>query len=88
MYGLKEAAILAYNKTPLHLTSRGYYHIPGTAGLWKHKTRQTIFCLCVDDFGIKYFNPDDIAHFQDSLKDHFQFHMDWKGDNYIGLSLK
>ena len=76
MYGLKGAAILAYKKLLLHLNPRGYYSIHGTAGLRKHKIRQTIFCLCVDDFGIKYFNPGDIAHFQDSLKDHFQFHMD------------
>ena len=68
MYGLKEVAILACDKLLLHLTPRGYYPIPGTAGLWKHKTRPTIFCLCVDDFGIKYFNQEDITHFQDSLK--------------------
>ena len=88
MYGLKEAAILAYNKLLHHLTPRGYYPIPGTAGLWRHKTRKTIFCLCVDDFGIKYFSKDDIQHFQDSLADHFKFHLDWKGENYIGLNLK
>ena len=87
MYGLKEAAILAYNKLVHHLTPRGYIPIEGTAGLWKHKTRKTIFCLCVDEFGIKYFNNDDITHFQDSLKDHFKFHMDWEGANYIGLKL-
>ena len=87
MYGLKEAAILAYNKLLHHLTPRGYYPIPGTAGLWRHKTKKIIFCLCVDDFGIKYFNKDDLRHFQDSLKDHFKSHTDWKGENYIGLDL-
>ena len=87
MYGLKEAAILAYQKLLLHLQPRGYYPIPGTSGLWRHKTRRTIFCLCVDDFGIKYFNKDDVEHFKDSLKDHFQFHLDWEGKNYIGLNL-
>ena len=63
VYGLKEAAILAYNKLLLHLTPRGYYPIPVTAGLWRHKTRQTIFCLRVDGFGIKYFNPNDIISY-------------------------
>ena len=87
MYGLKEAAILAYNKLLLHLTPRGYYPIEGTAGMWRHKTRKTIFCLCVDDFGIKYFDKEDVTHFQDSLKDHFKFHLDWEGKNYIGLQL-
>ena len=54
VYGLKEAAILAYNKFLLHITPRGYYPILGTVELWKHKTRQTFFCLCVGDFVIKY----------------------------------
>ena len=71
MYGLKEAAILAYNKLIHHLTPRGCYPIPGTSGLWKHNTGKTIFCLCVDDFGINYSNAEDIEHFQASLKDHF-----------------
>ena len=62
MYGLKQAAILAYKKLLLHLQPRGYYPIPGTSGLWRHKTRKTIFCLCVDDFGIKYCNKDDVDH--------------------------
>ncbi len=87
MYSLKEAAILAYNKLVQHITPKGYFPIEGTAGLRKYKTRQTIFCLCVDDFGIKYFNRDDIIHFQDPLKDHFKFHMDWEDANYIGLKL-
>ena len=87
MYALKEAAILAYKKLLHHLEPRGYLPIPGTSGLWKHKTRKTIFCLCVDDFGIKYFNQEDITHFQYSLKEHFDFHLDWKGENYIGLKL-
>ena len=87
MYGLKEVVILAYNKLLLHLTPRVHHPIPGTADTWKHKTRKTIFCLCDDDFGIKYFNDNNITHFQDSLQDHFQFHMDWKGKNYIDLKL-
>ena len=68
MYGLKEAAILAYNKLILHLTPRRYYPIEGTAGLWAHMTRKNIFYLCVDDFEVKYFNKDAITHFQDALK--------------------
>ena len=78
MYGLKEAAILAYKKILTHLQPRGYHPIPGTSGLWRHETRKTVFCLCVDDFGIKYYNKDDLNHFQDSLKDHFDFHLDYE----------
>merc|ERR1711884_591004 len=49
--GLKQAEILAYEHLRNIIEPFGYYHIPGTAGLWKHKTRPTVFCLCIDDFG-------------------------------------
>ena len=41
----------------------------------------------MDDFGIKYYNKADSNHFQDSLKDHFDFHLDYEGKNYMGLKL-
>ena len=53
MYGLKEAAILAYNK-------RVFISPPDVIILFKTlqscgdiKIDKTIFCLCVDDFGTK-----------------------------------
>ena len=39
------------------------------------------------DPGISKSNNDDITHFQDSLKDHFHFHMEWEGANYIRIKL-
>ena len=56
MYGLKEAAILAYTQIKEHLGKEGNKPIQGTFGLWKHNTRQITFALCVDDFDMKYFN--------------------------------
>ena len=53
MYGLPQAAILAYEQLCEHLAEGGYYPIIGTNGMFKHKTRPTVFCLCVDNFGIK-----------------------------------
>ena len=46
MYGLKQAAILAYKQLVINLGQHGYYPIPLTTGLWKHKTRDTVFALC------------------------------------------
>ena len=54
MYGLKNAVILAYGNLKKKLEPHGYTPIVGTTGMWGHKTRQTKFCVCVDDFGIKY----------------------------------
>ena len=67
MYRLRQATILAYKQLVKNLKPYGYYPIPHTMGMWAHKTRPTKFCLCVDDFGVKYFSKDDIHHLLDAL---------------------
>ena len=47
MYGLKQAAILAYNQLKSNLAPHGYRPIPNTVGMWKHNTKHIKFCLCV-----------------------------------------
>ena len=69
MYGLKEAAILAYEQLRSHLTQFGYVPMKHTPGLWRHESRPTTFTLAVDDFGIKYFkNPTLITSLPHSVK--------------------
>ena len=67
MYGLKQAAILAHEQLIQHLTPYGYRPIPNT-NFWKHVTKPMVFCLCVDDFGVKYFSKDDANHLFTALK--------------------
>ena len=55
MYGLKQAAVLAYKNLIKNLAPFGYASIPNTDSYWGHTTNPAKFCLCVDDFGIKYF---------------------------------
>ena len=55
MYGLKQAAILAYVQLVEHLSKHGYEPVVETTCIFKHKTRRTRFYLCVDDFGVKYY---------------------------------
>lgn len=62
MYRLKQAALLAYLQLVTFLKSHGYYPEKHCMRIWSHKTRKTKFCLCVDDFGIKYFNKSDADH--------------------------
>ena len=50
-------------------------------------TRNTKFCLYVDDFGIKYYNDEDVNHLLSSLKDHYDITIDWNGNNYCGLKV-
>ena len=43
MYGLKQAAILAYQRLVELLQPNGYFPEPNTTGIWSHETRQTKF---------------------------------------------
>ena len=36
-------------------------------------------CLCMDDFGVKYFSTDDADHLLKSLKNHYAVLTDWGG---------
>ena len=72
MYGLCQAAILAYQYLQQTLKPHGYYLVPGTVGLWKHQHQPIHFCLCVDDFGVKYFNKEDVHHLQQAIGTVFQ----------------
>ena len=87
MYGLKQAAILAYKQLIEHLRPHGYRPIPHTTGLWEHTTRKTKFCLCVDDFGVKYFSDDDKNHLISTLKKYYKLSVDESGTKYCGLTI-
>ena len=54
MPGLKQAAILVYRYLKNSLEPFGYEPIQGTVGLWHHRTKPIKFCLCINDFGIKF----------------------------------
>ena len=86
MYGLKQAAILSCNLIKKHLEPEGYCPIRESNRLWKHKARQTIFALTVDDFGIKYYNKEDVDHLLNVLRKHYEISEDWNGMNYCGLT--
>ena len=74
MYGLKQAAIMAYQHIKRNLEPHGYYPVVGTTGMWKHETRKIYFCLCVDDFRIKYYNKEDVEHLLDKIGKNLQLH--------------
>ena len=86
MYGLKQAAILAYKLIKEILQPAGYYPIK-ESNRWQHKTRKKNFALCVDDFRVKYFNQDDALYLINVLQKHHEISIDWTGKNYCGLTL-
>ena len=88
MYGLKQAAILVYNNLQANLKPFGYVPVIGTVGLYKHESQLTIFCLCVDDFGIKYNNTRNTQHLLNAIGIKYKCTCNWTGSNYCGLTLE
>ena len=87
MYGLKQDAVLAYDHLKRCLKPFGYHPVSGTVGLWEHQSRPTNFCVCVDDFGIKYWSTEDANHLLNALSQNFIYTTDMEGKHYCGLSL-
>ena len=88
MYGLRQAARLAYNALLSNLKEDGYNPDRLCPNIWTHTTRLTKFCLCVDDFGIKYTSKDDANHLISSLKKHYDVAIDYKGEKNCGLNIE
>ena len=87
MYGLKQAARLAYDKLKEHLAKYGYFPDKLAQNIWYHETKRTKFCLCVDDFGVQYFSKEDITHLINALQDKYMITTDFSGKNFCGLDI-
>jgi hypothetical protein len=68
MHGLCQAGKMTNNQLIVALTPFGYCPVLLTAGLLQHDTRDTTFCLAVDNFGVKYTNKDDADHLLATLQ--------------------
>ena len=73
---LKNGAILAYDNLKKKLEPHGYTTIVGTTGMWEHKMKQTKFCFCVDDFGIKYHTHEDVMHLLNAIEHDYDYTVD------------
>ena len=65
----------------------GYHPLRSNPRIWCHGTLPDKFALLVDDFGIKYTNPDHAHHLVDTLKKYYTIPIDCGGKNYCGLTL-
>ena len=88
LYGLPQAGKLAHDKLKKHLKQFDFMPCPITPGLWKHKTKDIIFCLVVDDFGVRYTKKEDADFLISCLRQEYDLHEDWEGTMYIGMTLK
>ena len=87
MYGLKQAALLAYEQLKTYLEPHGYAPVLGTVGLWTHKTKNLSFCFSVDDFGVKYLKKEDAEHLLPCPGKRYKCTTDWEDKHYCGLNL-
>ena len=55
--------------------------------IWKHDTRNIMFTLVVDDFGIKFTNRQDSEHLASALEDLYVIIKDWEGTYFLSLTL-
>ena len=47
-----------------------------------------MFCLLVDDFGVKYVGERHALHLKTVLEEHYEITKNWKGDLYSGINLQ
>ena len=87
MYGLKQAARLAYDSLKNHLAKHGYFPDKIATNIWSHTERKTKFCLCVDDFGVQYFCKEDANHLINALQQKYIVTTDFTGRNFCGLDI-
>ena len=88
MPGLKQAGKVANVRLTEHLAKHGYAPTPRTPALWKHESLPITFTLVVDDFGVKYVGKKHAEHLIRALRELYEISIDWKGEIYIGLTLK
>ena len=88
VYSLPQAGQLAYIALMKHLQLHGYTHIGFTPGLFKHATRDTLFSLVVDGFGVKYTAKNDALHLINTLKKKYPgITIDWSGRIFLVIHL-
>ena len=54
-------------------------------GIWTHSLKKLSFCVCVDDFGLKYFNQQDAQEFLNYLGTKYKYNVDCSGQSFYGL---
>jgi hypothetical protein len=87
MYGLPQAGCIANDCLTAFVAPFGYAPVPNTPGLWKHDSRDVIFTLVVDNFGVKYTAKEDADHLMNTLKALYSVSEDWDGARYCSLTI-
>ena len=68
MYGLPQAGKLSQTRLIRHFSNHGYIQCANTPCLFRHVTRDIMFSLVVDNFGVRYSNQCDADHLIQTLE--------------------
>jgi hypothetical protein len=88
MYGLPQAGKLANDRLHKFLEPHGYIPCDVTPGLWKRNKSDLMFLLVVDNFGVRYTNPQEVDRLIAVLKKENKCTIDWEGERYVELTIK
>ena len=88
MYGLKQAAQLAYDALLINLKKYGHAPDKYSPNMWVHETCTTKCCLCVDNCGAKYTSRVGTQYLINTLQENYYITVDWSGQAFYGLDLK
>ena len=87
MYGLKEAGKLSNTRGVNLLSSFGFFETT-TPCLFKHVSRDIVFVLVVDDFGVKYHNRVDFDYLVSCLTSLYHVKAHPTGSKFLGFHLQ
>ena len=88
IYGLAQAGILAQQRLFEHLNRNGYKAISDDHPcLFKHELNDIVFCLVVDDFGVKYKEKEHVEHLIKTLEELYILKVNWVGNSYVGFDI-
>ena len=88
MYGLPQAGRLSQIRLIEHLARHGYTQCPNTPCLFRHATRDIMFTLVVDDFGVRYGTQADFEHLETTLRlNDYKLTIRPDGDLYLGMKI-
>ena len=85
---LKISEIIAQELLEKRLVEYAYHQSCIINGLWTHKTRPICFCLCINDFAVKYTRQEDTDNLISAIRKYYPMTVDMDATKYIGLTIK
>ncbi len=88
MYGLPQAERFSQIRLIQHLAHHGYNQWPNTQCLFRHRTRDIMFSLVIDDFGVRYGSQSNIDHLEKTLElNDYKITIHPDGDQHLGMNI-